>query len=133
VVVLVFCVVFEPTGARDNFVTGAAAMLAVMAMGCQHALSRLCVANAPSTAVMTGNVTNMILAFLDSFARTGPLSPGARERLRNSLLVLLGFVGGCVGGALAVGWLDDWSWLLPASLAATAVVLLPRDGRVSAL
>src|SRR5260370_29396933 len=46
--------------------TGATAMIAVCAMACQFALLRLAVPGAPSTAVMTGNVTNTVLSLLDT-------------------------------------------------------------------
>jgi hypothetical protein len=44
------------------------------------ALLRLAVPGAPSTAVMTGNLTNTVLSLLDTLSRTQPLMEGATER-----------------------------------------------------
>jgi uncharacterized membrane protein YoaK (UPF0700 family) len=98
-------------------------MIAVSAMACQSALLRLAVPGAPSTAVMTGNLTNTVLSMLDTLSRTQPLTDGANERLRKTLKVLVGFFAGCVAGAVAVSWLTDWAWSLPVVLAAVAAAL----------
>ena len=57
----------------QSVIAGIIAMIAVCAMATQHALLRLAVPNAPSTAVMTGNVTNAILALLDALSSGKPL------------------------------------------------------------
>ncbi len=102
---------------------GIAAMMAVSAMACQFALLRLTLPVAPSTAVMTGNLTNTVLSLLDRQSRTQPLMTGDTERLRGSLYLLIGFFGGCVVGAVAVSWLGDWAWSFPVALAGVAVML----------
>jgi hypothetical protein len=63
---------------------GVAAMIAVSSMVCQFALLRLSVPGAPSTTVMTGNLTNTVLALLDTLSRTQPLTE-ANERLEKDL------------------------------------------------
>src|SRR6266403_1276113 len=98
-------------------------ILAVSAMACQFALLRLTLPVAPSTAVMTGNLTNTVLSLLDRQSRTQPLMTGDTERLRGSLYLLIGFFGGCVVGAVAVSWLGDWAWSFPVALAGVAVML----------
>jgi uncharacterized membrane protein YoaK (UPF0700 family) len=55
--VLIFSVLFAPEAHPHGLRAGIAAMLAVSAMACQFALLRLALPGAPSTAVMTGNVT----------------------------------------------------------------------------
>jgi len=92
-------------------------------MACQFSLLRLAVSGAPSTAVMTGNLTNTVLALLDTLWRAQPLTDGADERLTRTLKVLVGFFAGCVAGAAAVSLLGDWAWSLPVVLAAAAVAL----------
>jgi uncharacterized membrane protein YoaK (UPF0700 family) len=92
-------------------------------MACQFALLRLAVPGAPSTAVMTGNLTNTVLALLDTLSRSQPLMEGANERLKKTLKLVLGFSGGCVAGAVAVSMLGDWAWSLPVVLAGAAVAL----------
>jgi len=51
-------------------------MMAVSAMACQFALLRLTLPVAPSTAVMTGNLTNTVLSLLDRQSRIQPLMTG---------------------------------------------------------
>ena len=100
-------------------------MIAVSAMGCQFALLRLGLPSAPSTAVMTGNLTNTVLSLLDTLARRRPLTEGSEVRLKKTLKVVIGFFAGCVAGAAAVSWLGDWAWSVPFGLAGLAVLLHP--------
>jgi uncharacterized membrane protein YoaK (UPF0700 family) len=121
--VLIFSVITEPSANPHGLTAGIAAMLAVSAMACQFALLRLALPVAPSTAVMTGNLTNTVLSLMDTLSRTQPLMAGATERLRGSLHLLIGFFGGCVVAAAAVSLLGDWAWALPVALAGVAVAL----------
>jgi len=99
-----------------------AAMIAVSAMACQFALLRLTVPVAPSTAVMTGNLTNAVLALMDSRSNQ-PLIEGGTGRLTGALHLLIGFFAGCLMAAAAVMYLSDWAWSLPAALAGVAIAL----------
>ena len=45
------------------------------------------------------------------------------DHLRQSLLLLVGFLAGCLVAAVAVGFLNDWAWFLPAALAALAIAI----------
>ena len=119
---LVFSVFSKPSTDPHGPMATIAAMIAVTAMGCQFALLRLTVPVAPSTTVMTGNVTNAVLALLDSRSNQ-PLIEGGTRRLTGALHLLIGFFVGCVVAAAAVLYLGDWAWLLPAALAAAAVTL----------
>jgi uncharacterized membrane protein YoaK (UPF0700 family) len=101
-------------------------ILAVAAMACQHALLRLTLPKAPSTGVMTGNLTGAILALLDSLSRTGPLNPDVTGRLMRSLYPFLGFVSGCVLAACAILLVGEWAWSLPLACAALAVFVGAR-------
>jgi len=122
--VLAASVATGASGRPQSAIAGIIAMIAVCAMATQHALLRLTVPNAPSTAVMTGNVTNAILALLDALSLGKPLTEVAAERrFLRSFLLLVGFLGGCVSAAAAVYLFADWAWLLPVVLAAAAVVL----------
>jgi uncharacterized membrane protein YoaK (UPF0700 family) len=121
--VLVFSVITEPSAHPHGLAAGIAAMIAVSAMACQFALLRLVLPVAPSTAVMTGNLTNAVLALMDTLSRTQPLMAGDIARLRGSVYLLIGFFGGCVVAAAAVSLLGDWAWSLPAALAGIAVAL----------
>jgi uncharacterized membrane protein YoaK (UPF0700 family) len=121
--VLILSVVGDPVSNPHGLIAGVTAMIAVSAMACQFSLLRLAVSGAPSTAVMTGNLTNTVLALLDVLSRAQPLTEGAGERLTRTLKVLVGFFAGCVAGAAAVSLLGDWAWSLPVVLAAAAVAL----------
>ena len=121
--VLVFSVVTNPSADPHGLMAGIAAMLAVSAMACQFALLRLALPVAPSTAVMTGNLTNAVLSLLDTISRTQASTEGDIARLRASLHLLIGFFGGCVVAAAAVTYLGDWAWSFPVVLAGAAAML----------
>src|SRR5258708_17733811 len=112
--VLIFSVIYHPAANPHGWMAGFAAMIAVSAMGCQFAFLRLTLPVAPSTAVMTGNLTNAVLAFVDSNSRTQPLMGADSRRLGGALQLLIGFFVGCVVAAAALMHLRDWAWSLPA-------------------
>jgi|SRR6516162_1270246 len=120
--VLIFSVITKPSGDPHSPMATIAAMIAVSAMGCQFALLRLTLPVAPSTAVMTGNLTNAVLGLMDLISRTLPLESDNR-RLTGALHLLVGFFVGCVLATAALMYLGDWAWSLPAALAAVAVAL----------
>jgi uncharacterized membrane protein YoaK (UPF0700 family) len=117
--VLVFSVTCNPLATRNGLIPGVEAMIAVAAMGCQFGLLRAAVPGAPSTAVMTGNLTSGVLALLDVAAGREPLLDGAPKRLTKAVELLVSFCAGCLIGALAVS--------LPVALA--AIALLPAWSR----
>jgi uncharacterized membrane protein YoaK (UPF0700 family) len=122
--VLILSVIYGPASNPRGLMAGVAAMIAVSAMACQFALLRLAVPGVPSTAVMTGNLTNTVLSLLDTLSRSEPLMKDAVKGLRKTLAALASFFGGCIAGAAAVSWLGDWSWSLPVVLAGMAVALV---------
>jgi uncharacterized membrane protein YoaK (UPF0700 family) len=121
--VLIYSVIYDPAANRHGLRAAIAAMIAVSAMACQFALLRLAVPGAPSTAVMTGNLTNTVLSLLGTLSRSEPLVAGAKERLKKTSELIVGFCAGCIAGAAAVSWLGVWAWSLPVVLAGLAVVL----------
>lgn len=121
--VLIFSVITKPSDNPHGLMVGITAMIAVSAMAWQFALLRLTMPIAPSTAVMTGNLTHAVLSALDMRSRTQPLMAGDTERLTGSVHRLIGFCGGCVVAAAAVLLLADWAWLFPVALAALVVAL----------
>ena len=121
--VLIFSAITKPSANPHGLMAVITAMIAVSAMACQFALLRLALPVAPSTAVMTGNLTNTVLSLLDRQSRTQPLMADDTERLRGSLHLLIGFFGGCVVAAAAVSLLGDWAWSFPVALAGVAVAL----------
>jgi len=117
----IFSVITKPSAHPHSLMATIAAMIAVTAMGCQFALLRLTLPVAPSTAVMTGNLTNAVLALMDSRSEDQPLIKGGSRRLEGALHLLVGFFVGCVLAAAALMYLRDWAWFLPAVVAAVAV------------
>lgn len=121
---LILNVSFDPAAHPHSVIAGIAAMFAVSAMACQFALLRLAVPGAPSTAVMTGNLTKTTLLLLDTLWGKKPLMRIALRQLKKTLGLVLGFFGGCVVGAAAfLGW-GTWAWSLPVVLAAAAIALV---------
>ena len=121
--VLIFSVITKPSADPHGLVAGITAMIAVSAMAVQFALLRLALPVAPSTAVMTGNLTNTVLSLLDRQSQTQPLVARDAKRLTGSLHLLIGFFGGCVIAAAAVTYLGDWAWSFPVVLAGVAIAL----------
>jgi uncharacterized membrane protein YoaK (UPF0700 family) len=119
-IVLVFSIFAHPSAHPHGLMAGIAAMIAVSAMACQYALFRLAIPEAVSTAVMTGNLTNAVLALMDRRSRT-PLMTGDDDRLKKSIYLLVGFLVGCVVAAAAIPLLGDWIWILPVALSAVAI------------
>ena len=126
---LLFSVTTKPSADPHGVMATIAAMIAVTAMGCQFALLRLTLPVAPSTAVMTGNLTNAVLAFADSRSRAHSLIEGDSTRLTGALHLLAGFFVGCVLATASLMYLGDWAWSLPTVLAAVAVTLCFCDLR----
>lgn len=122
--VLVFSVLTNPSANPHGLMAGIAAMMAVSAMACQFALLRLTLPVAPSTAVMTGNLTSAVLSLMDADSRTQPLMTGSAGRLHKSLYLLIGFFVGCVVAAAALSPLGEWAWLFPAAFAGAILALV---------
>ena len=120
---LIFSAITKPSADPHGLMAIIAAMIAVSAMGCQFALLRLALPVAPSTAVMTGNLTNAVLGLVDLSSRTQPLMESDSSRLTGALHLLVGFFVGCVIATAALMYLGDWAWSLPAALAAVTVAL----------
>ncbi len=101
-----------PVTAPDAPLALACGMLCVAAMAAQNAYGKLLLAQLPATTVMTGNVTQLVIAITD--ARGGNWPPAASRVLAG----VLGFAAGAGCGAL----LGHWS--LPLALWAACLPLL---------
>jgi uncharacterized membrane protein YoaK (UPF0700 family) len=108
------------------------ALAAVAAMACQFALLRLAIPGAPSTSVMTGNLTNAVLSAIDATSAPEPQKEQARLRLARTAKLLAGFLAGCIAGAAADPILGHWSWALPAALSGIALLTTRRGVTPSA-
>jgi uncharacterized membrane protein YoaK (UPF0700 family) len=101
-----------------------AGMLGVSAMAVQNALVRLSLAGAPSTAVMTTNVTVFAIDLGDLLLGGDPeRASKARDRARRTWPAIAGFVVGCAAGAACERVLGMQSLFLPIGLAAVALGL----------
>jgi uncharacterized membrane protein YoaK (UPF0700 family) len=67
--VLILSVIRDPAASPHRLMAGVTAMIAVSAMACQFSVLRLALPGAPSTAVMTGNVTNTVPSLLEVVSR----------------------------------------------------------------
>jgi uncharacterized membrane protein YoaK (UPF0700 family) len=121
--VLVSSVLEKVAANPHGLATGIIVMLCVCAMACQYALLRLACPTVVSTAVMTGNLTNAVLALMELSSRRPRLLPGDADRLKQSLYLLGGFLLGCIVAAAAVSALGDWAWTLPVALAGGALAV----------
>jgi len=120
--VLIFRIVFNSLASRQGWMSVVIGMAAVSAMACQSAFLHLVLVGAPSTAVMTGNLTNAVLSLLEIVFPSHPLGEDARGRLIKTLKVVVGFCAGCVAGAAAVSFFAAWAWSVPVILAGIAVL-----------
>jgi uncharacterized membrane protein YoaK (UPF0700 family) len=99
-----------------------AGMLAVAAMAVQNALVQISLTGAPSTAVMTTNVTRFSMdvgAML--LGRDPDEVANARRRARRTGPAIAGFGVGCGLGAAYMAASGLWSLVLPAGLAVAAL------------
>lgn len=110
-------------GGQDGPVAIAVALTATAAMAVQNVYLHTVRHPSPSTAVMTGNLTNFAMAVADVL--TG--NPSGRAAVRRAWPLLAGFIVGCVVGALAATALTVWAWCLPL-VASVGVVLVAPPG-----
>jgi uncharacterized membrane protein YoaK (UPF0700 family) len=120
--VLIFSIIFRSLASRQSWMSVVIAMTAVSAMACQSAFLHLVLVGAPSTAVMTGNLTSAVLSLLDMVFPRHSLEEDARGQLIKTLKVVVGFCAGCLVGAAAVSFFGAWAWSVPVVLAGLAVL-----------
>jgi uncharacterized membrane protein YoaK (UPF0700 family) len=124
---------FGPFADPDQPIAVLVGMLAVAAMATQNALVRIALKEAPSTAVMSTNITQLVID-LATLARGGG-DPDDLTRARRGAGVtfpcVVGFVCGCAAGAVLEVKFGLWALGLPVVLAVLAVPLgeLKGDGR----
>jgi uncharacterized membrane protein YoaK (UPF0700 family) len=127
---------FGPFANADTPMAVLVGMLGVAAMATQSALVRLTLPGTPSTAVMTTNLTQLavdLATLAQSRGEPGDLAL-ARHRARATILCIIGFITGCMAGAVLEVHCGLWALALPATLAALAVPLgeLWSDGSAMA-
>ena len=101
-----------------------AGMLGVSAMAVQNALVQSAIRGAPSTAVMTTNVTRFATDVGRMLLPGDPVkSAEARNQAVQTLPVIVGFATGCGLGAVGVAAVGLWSLALPAGFALLAFAI----------
>ncbi|MGA7383237.1 MAG: YoaK family protein [Methylocella sp.] len=121
---LVLCVAAGPR--IDPNATNAilAGMLGVSAMAVQNALVQISLKGAPSTAVMTSNVTRFAIDIGEVLLGGDPTDVAkARNGAARTLPAIVGFTVGCGLGAACEAALGTWSLALPAGLALLAFAM----------
>ena len=110
-----------------------AGMLGVSAMAVQNALVQVSVTGAPSTAVMTTNITRFVMdlgAVL--MERNCDRAAEAAKRAKQTALAIVGFAAGCGLAAWCEVVAGLWSLAMPVGLALAALAIslgIRLDGR----
>jgi uncharacterized membrane protein YoaK (UPF0700 family) len=122
---------FGPFPDPDGSMAVVAGMLGVAAMATQNALVKLALKDAPSTAVMTTNITQLTvdLATLTRSRRDPAELTEARRRASMIIPCIVGFVVGCAAGASLEVHFGLWALALPAVLAVLAIALSEPKNR----
>jgi uncharacterized membrane protein YoaK (UPF0700 family) len=109
----------------DSSMAVLAGMLGVSAMATQNVLGKLALKGAPSTAVMTTNITQLTIDLATLVRSRGDADElaKARSRARMTFACVAGFVGGCAAGAALEVKFGLWALALPVVLSALAVPL----------
>jgi uncharacterized membrane protein YoaK (UPF0700 family) len=110
-----------------------AAMLGVSAMAVQNALVQISLKDAPSTAVMTTNLTRLVLDLGEVWLAR---DPGGRAkavaRARRTGVAIAGFAVGSCLGAWCQANVGLWSLVVPTGLALAAIAITFRSDRLCA-
>ena len=101
-----------------------AGMCGVAAMAVQNALAQIALKNTPTTAVMTTNITRLMVD-VGTVLVSGNAADlaKAKRRAMNTLPVVIGFGIGCALGAAGEASVGLWSLMLPMALALFACVI----------
>jgi len=109
----------------DSSMAVVAGMLGVAAMATQNVLAKLALKDAPSTAVMTTNITQLTVDLATLVRSRGDADElaKARRRARMTFPCILGFVVGCAAGATLQVKFGFWALALPVVLSVLAIPL----------
>ena len=121
---LVLCVTAGPWRDADAILAILAGMCGVAAMAVQNALVQISLKNSPTTAVMTTNVTHLMLDLGELLAGGDAAKVAkARNRAIHAMPVIVGFTIGCGLGAASEASAGMWSVVLPTGLALLAFAM----------
>jgi len=115
---LMLCITVGPRADPDAPIPILMAMLGVSAMAVQNALVQISLSGAPSTAVMTTNITRFMMDVGEvMLGRDADDVAKARSRAKRTFPAILGFAVGCGLGAPCEASFGLWALALPAGLA----------------
>ncbi len=121
---LVLCAAEGPSLDPDAPIAVLAGMLGVLAMAVQNALVQISLKGAPSTAVMTTNITRFTMDAGEALLARDPASRGrAWRRAQHTWPAILGFAVGCALGAACEVPMGLDSLVLPTGLALLALAM----------
>jgi uncharacterized membrane protein YoaK (UPF0700 family) len=121
---LVLCASDGPRIDPDATKAILAGMLGVSAMAVQNALVQISLKGAPSTAVMTTNITRFMMDVVDVMLGRRPADVAkARDRAMRTWPTIVGFAIGCGLGAACEAAIGLMSLALPTGLALLAVAM----------
>ena len=121
---LVLCVAAGPSLDPNAVIAIIAGMLGVAAMAVQNALSQISLTGAPSTAVMTTNVTRFMMDVGEILLGRNPDGVNnARHRAKHTWPAIAGFTVGCALGGAFEAAVGLRSLVLPAGLALLALAM----------
>jgi len=102
----------------DSLAAIATGMVLVAAMAIQNAASRIHLASAPPTTLMTGSTTQLMIDIADLLGGVdGEAGATARARLRKLAVSVFAFAAGCAAGALLFALTGEWCFVMPPLLA----------------
>ena len=101
----------------------ATGMLGAAAMGVQNAAARLAFSDLAPTTVMTGNVTQIVIDFVDLVRSATDAS--LRQRIQKFICPLLAFAGGAICGASVYVHASLWALALPLFILASLALTSP--------
>jgi uncharacterized membrane protein YoaK (UPF0700 family) len=107
-----------------------AGMLGVAAMAVQNTLVQISLKGAPSTAVMTTNITRFMMDVGEVLlGRDAEGTVEARRRAKHTWPAIVGFAAGCALGAACEASFGSWSLTVPTGLALLAFAMAVADTR----
>jgi uncharacterized membrane protein YoaK (UPF0700 family) len=119
---LAICLAEWPRIEPDTAIMILAGMLGVSAMAVQNEVARISLKGAPSTAVMTTNITLLAIDVGEIlFGRN--LHAAARQRAKRTWPAVIGFLVGCALGAACESTFGLRSLMLPVAIALVALVM----------
>ncbi len=122
---LAICVYWlQPTSDGNTGATLLVGMLAAFSMGVQNAVAKLLLPHAPSTAVMTSNVTQTVMALID-LGLGGDHRAKAKGQLPHLVPCVVGFAVGCAVSTAGYDRFRLYVLVMPALLGLVAL-LLPK-------